>query len=371
MKIAILKRFIFAITVFSAICLNLRAQHKLQPGFDAKEYISLLSLGFYGNSIADSNERKTKKDVYNRLYVSPEVGLKNQWTLYLRNDSVAVIAVRGTVGHMLSWVANFYAAMIPAVGSLRMNDSTVFGYRLAADSLAAVHVGWTVGLASMAPDIVNKIKDLYGKGVKDIFLLGHSQGGAITFLLRSYLHYLQQDGTLPAGIRFKTYCSAAPKPGNMQYAYDFDFITRGGWSYTVVNSADWVPETPYSIQRIQDMNLPNPLIHTPQLLKKQPFVVRLAGGVFYRKANRKPRKAQQAYTRYLGKTLYKRAVKTALPGLKEPLYAPSMNYMRAGNPVILMPDEAYRQRFKDDGKDHFVHHHFAPYYYLTKKQYFP
>lgn len=346
------------------------AQNKLQPGFDAKEYISLLSLGFYGNSIADSNERKNRRDIYTKEYTSPEVGLKNQWSLYLRNDNVAVIAVRGTVGDMVSWAANFYAAMIPATGTLHLNDSTAFRYKLSADTLAAVHVGWTVALASMAPDIVSKVKDVYSKGVRNIYLIGHSQGGAITFLLRSYLYYLQEDGTLPKDILFKTYCSAAPKPGNMYYAYDFEYITRGGWAYTIVNRLDWVPETPYSIQRIQDMNALNPLINTKKLLKKQPFFIRLVGGIFYGKVNRKPRKAQQVYTRYLGKVLYKRAIKKALPGFKEPGYVSSVNYMRAGNPIVLMPDEEYRQHFKEDGKDYFVHHQFAPYYFLIKKQYF-
>ena len=345
------------------------AQHQLQPGFNAQEYISLLSLNFFGNSIPDSNERKTSRDVYSKLYTSPEIGLKNQWSLYLRNDQVAAITIRGTVGDKVSWAANFYAAMIPASGSLQINDSTVFNYRLAASPQAAVHAGWTVALAAMAPDIVAKIKELYQHNTRDIYLVGHSQGGAIAFLLRSYLQYLQQDGQLPADILFKTYCSAAPKPGNMQYAYDFDFINRGGWAYTVVNSADWVPETPYTVQRIQDMNALNPLIHTKQLLKKQPLFIKLAGGFFYGKVNRKPRKAQQVYTKFLGKTLYKRAIQKALPQLKEPSYQPSSNYMRAGNPVVLMADDAYRQQFKEDGKDFFVHHHFAPYYFLIKQQY--
>lgn len=355
--------------VFWATHLPITAQHKLQPGFDAKEYLSMLSLCFYGNSIADSSKRTSLKDIYTKQYTSPEVGLKNQWSLYLRNDNVAVITVRGTVAHTVSWAANFYAAMIPARGTLYLSDSLIFPYKLSNDSLATVHVGWTTALGFMAPDIVSKIKDLYKKGVRDIYLTGHSQGGAITYLLCSYLHYLQEDNGLPKDIVFKTYCSAAPKPGNMFYAYDFEFINKGGWAYTVVNRLDWVPETPYTIQRIQDMNALNPLIHTKELLKKQPFLIRLVGGIFYGKVNNKPRKAQRVYTRYLGKTLYKRAIKKALPGLKEPTYTPSVNYMRAGTPIVLMPDDEYRKRFKEDGKDYFVHHQFAPYYYLIKKQY--
>src|SRR3984885_12617163 len=99
--------------------------------------------------------------------------------------------------------------------------------------------------------------------------------------MRSYLYYLQQKGDLPADIVFKTYCSAAPKPGNMYYAYDFDFITRGGWAYAIVNGADWVPETPFSIQTLRDFNPTNPLIHVKDILRKQKFFLRLAGNIVY------------------------------------------------------------------------------------------
>ncbi len=347
----------------------LQAQTKLKPGFDVNEYISLFSLFYFGNSIPDSNLRKTTKDPYSRLYRSPEVGLKNQWSLYLRTDNTAAISIRGTIGDKLSWLANFYAAMIPATGSLQMNDSTEFNYKFSSDEQATVHVGWTVSLAAMAPDMVEKIQDLYQKGVRDIYIFGHSQGAAIAFLLRSYLHYLQQDGKLAKDIQFKTYCSAAPKPGNMYYAYDYENITRDGWGFTIVNRKDWVPESPYTIQRIQDMSLPNPLIKTKDLLKKQKFGVRFVGGILYGRVNRKPRKTQEMYTKYLGKTIYKMAIKKALPQFKQPAYAASNNYMRAGSPIVLIPDAAYDEKFKDEGKDDFLHHHFAPYYFLIQKYY--
>ena len=51
-------------------------------------------------------------------------------------------------------------------------------------------------------------------------------------------------------LNIKTYCSAAPKPGNLFYAYDFEHITEGGWAFNVVNSADWVPELPSTTQTV-------------------------------------------------------------------------------------------------------------------------
>ena len=347
-----------------------QGQTILKPGFDPKEYAELLSLAYFSSSIPDSVLRNTKPDPYKMVYRSPEVGLRNRWTLYLRNDNVGSIDLRGTVNQTASWLANFYAAMIPATGDIQINDSSNFKYQLSSDSKAMVHVGWTVSLAHLAPEIVQKINEVYRKNnVKEFFIFGHSQGGALAFLTRSYLEYQQRAGLIPKDIIFKTYCSAAPKPGNLFYAYDFDFITRNGWGFNVVNGADWVPETPFSIQTLRDFNPTNPLSNAKQLLKKQKFFVRLAGGMVYDKMERKPRKSQRKLEKYLGRTIYKRGVRKILPQLVEPGYATGNNYMRAGIPIILMPDEDYRSKYPESNTNYFVHHMYVAYAYLLKKWY--
>ena len=72
----------------------------------------------------------------------------------------------------------------------------------------------------------------------------------------------------------------------------------------------------------------------------------------------------------LGNLVYKKGVKKVLTQLKEPDYAMGNNYMRAGSPVILMPDKEYMEKFPESDKSYFVHHLFAPYYFLLKKIYF-
>lgn len=346
------------------------AQPKLQPGFDPKEYADLLSLAFYSSSIPDSVERQKTKDPYQLLYRSPEMGLLNRWTLYRKDDNTGIIDIRGTVNKTTSWMANFYAPMIPATGSLQLNDSTIFNYQLADNREAAVHAGWTIALGHLAPGIISKIKELYTeKGTRHFIVSGHSQGGAIAYLLRSYLYYEQKKGSLPEDMVFKTYCSAAPKPGNLYYAYDYDFLTRGGWALTVVNASDWVPESPFSIQRVSDFNPVNPFVNVKSILKKQKFLVRMAANTVYSKLEKKPRKAQRKFEKYLGHKLFKLGIRKALPQLIEPTYVPSTNYMRAGTPVILMPDESYKQQFPNDTNKPFIHHMFAPYSFLLKKIY--
>ena len=61
---------------------------------------------------------------------------------------------------------------------------------------------------------------------------------------------------------------------NINYAYDFDYINRGGWGLRIVNASDWVPETPFSLQTTRDFATVNPFTDVKKILKKQKFPVR-------------------------------------------------------------------------------------------------
>jgi len=289
--------------------------------------------------------------------------------MWYRNDNkVAVISLRGTIGELASWMENYYAAMIPATGSLQINDSTTFNYQLAADSNAHVHVGWVVGLAHLAPGITEQIRLAYQKGIHEFIIIGHSQGGALATLTRSYLFYLTEKGGLPKDIVYKTYCSASPKVGNLYYAYDFDFITRNGWGFTIVNAADWVPETLFSVQTLTDFNPLNPFLNVNGMLKKQPLIARWYIKHKFNRLKNGVRKAQGRFERNLGGMVYK-FVKKILPQLREPVYVHDNNYQRTGVPIVLQPDAAYYQVYPNETANIFQHHLFAPYYLLAKKYY--
>jgi len=58
-----------------------------------------------------------------------------------------------------------------------------------------------------------------------------------------------------------------------------------------------------------------------------------------------------------------------LPELKEPTYVHTSNYMRAGIPIVLMPDKTYFERFPPGDEKYFIHHLFAPYYFLVSLYY--
>ncbi len=339
----------------------------LKPGFDPDEYTGVLERSAFSMPGSRPDVTLPKQTDFHKVYSSPEVGMHNMWSLWLNKDnSVMIIHLRGTVPTPDSWIENFYCAMIPATGSLQLDDKTTFNYQFATDPKAMVHVGWAVGVGSMAQDITEHIKNEYALGVKQILIEGHSQGAALSFLLRSYLYYQVQAKLLPQDLTIKTYCSAAPKPGNLYYAYDYEYINRGGWAYTVVNAADWVPELPFSIQSLKDINPTNPLTNVKKGLRKQKLVARLAGSYVYARLNNSTRKAKRKYEKYLGNMLYHQ-VKKYMKEYTQPHYSGSFAYARAGTPIVLEPDADYYKHFPDTGANMFRNHMAEPYYYLLKK----
>ncbi len=116
---------------------------RLQAGFDKAEYIELLKVSSrFGDSSYFNSIPKPEK--YQFVYRSPVVGLDNQWDLWTSKNKIAVISLRGTTVNTISWLANFYAAMVPAKGEIKIGENENFSYDLADNPKAAVHVGWLV-----------------------------------------------------------------------------------------------------------------------------------------------------------------------------------------------------------------------------------
>jgi len=336
---------------------------QVKTGFNKGEYIELLKV--FGG--AYKGIKSVPPPVHSKLvYRSPVVGMDNRWDLWMRDDKVAIISIRGTTAQNISWIENLYAAMVPAIGTLHLNDSTIFNYHLANNPRAGVHIGWLIGMASISADVVAHIDSCYRVGVRDFIIAGHSQGGAISFLMRSYLEYLKQQKHLPADIHFKTYCSGAPKPGNVYYAYEYEAMTQDGSSFTVLNSVDWVPEVPVSVQTINDFTTVNPVTDAGHVMRKQKFPVNFALRYIYGQLSKPSLKAQKRNNKYLGRIISKQVTKH-LSGYQPPQYMNSSAYVRAGNCIILLADEDYHKHFPDDKNNVFCHHTFGPYLYLAEK----
>lgn len=344
-----------------------RAQH-VAPGFDIEEYKEMLKISARQVDTPWTNVKLDNPAKYNFIYRSSVVGLDNLWDLWLhKTNKIAVLSIRGTTAKPVSWLENFYAAMVPAKGSLNLGPGNTFTYELSTDPKAAVHIGWLLGMASLSKDIIGKIDSLHTHGgYHEFIIMGHSQGGAIAYLLRSHIDYLQRTGKLPSDLHFKTYNSAAPKPGNLYYAYEYERLTRGGWAFTVVNASDWVPEMPMTLQTVDDFNKVNPFANAAEMLGSQKFPKNIVLKLVYNSLRKPGYKLLRRYKRYLGDEAYK-MVKNNLPDYQAAELYNSNNYMRAGNPIILMGDEAYRQEFPDNKEKIFIHHFPEPYFYLAER----
>jgi hypothetical protein len=342
----------------------------LKPYFDKSEYIELLKI----NRKAHISKEKWANDTavsmpenYEFYSRSAEVGFDNLFDLWLHKEQpIAVISVRGSIATEASFLANFYAAMIPAKGEIQINDDFNFKYKLAENSNAAVHVGWLISMASLSNSIKSKIDSCYNIGIKDFLLTGHSQGGGITYLLTAYLKNLQKGNELSKDIHFKTYCSAGPKPGNLFFAYEYEKLTEGGWAFNVVNSVDWVPDVPFSLQTINDYTEVNPFSGAKKAIKKQKLLKRLVLKHAYNKLSKPSIKAQKNYEKYLGEMVSK-AVKKQFPSIKLPDYYNSNYYVRTGTTIVLMPDEEYFEIYPEklNNNEIWIHHFIEPYLFLV------
>lgn len=366
LKMKPMYKYIFAFLSSFLIFFSVQAQgHKLKPGFDKSEFTELLKIS--SRQLDTTRSRGIPEpERFEMTYRSPVVGLDNRWDMWQSADSVAVISIRGTTRKTISWVENFYGAMVPAAGTLHLSEDFSFDYHLADNPQAAVHTGWLIGAAYISEDVVQKMQASYQAGVRDFVITGHSQGGAIAYLLTSHLRHLIKKGLLPDDIQIKTYCSAAPKPGNLYYAYEYENQTSAGWAYNVVNTADWVPETPVTIQTLDDFNETNPFTNAKAVIKKQKFPQRLMLGFVHGQLDKPTRKAQKRYQKYLGKVASKYA-KNHLKGYLEPEYYKSSHYTRAGNQIILLADNGYYEKYPENINNPFVHHMLGPYLYLLNK----
>lgn len=339
--------------------------YALDRHFSMDEYIATINMNFCQMGTLHDTMACKPKD-WQRIYRSPVVGMDNRFDIWKRDtDGLVGISMRGTTPRAISWIENFYAAMVPAQGSMKINDSLQFEYQFASKKDAAVHVGWTYALGAMHVFLLDQIKANYESGSREFLIFGHSQGGALSYLCFAYTHYLQLSGKLPTDIRFKMVASASPKVGNIHFAYDFETYTPASWAYNVVNPEDWIPLMPFAVQTTEDMTPTQPFVFIKQGLKTQKLGQRIVLGSMYKSMDRKLKKARKSLKKNLGKRVGGQ-IKKERPQYVQPLLHHSMNYCRAGNHIILEPNSDYYQRFPQVSDDIFVHHMLAPYLYLAE-----
>ncbi|MFT2008111.1 lipase family protein [Pontibacter sp. 13R65] len=339
---------------------------QLKPGFNAQECEDIFKLNFAFLDTVKANKFPGFLDGYTIHYRSPSVGLDNSSDIWLREDSTVVIMLRGTTATIQSYLEDFYCAMVPANGFVKLSKNKSFEYQLATDPRAAVHAGFLIGFAYLADDIQPKINELYFKGYRKFLVGGHSQGGALCYYFSAWLMQLRAKGVYK-DIIIKSYASAPPKMGNMYFAYDYDNANLSLWSFSIVNTADPVPEIPFTTQQIViDMNDPNPIINLMKRFNDLPLLESIFFKRAFNKMKKRAEKSSEAYQKYLGKYVGN-FIHQSLPEMELPEKVKTTYFARPGVPITLSTNDAYWSYYKKAPK--YFHHGIDPYRFLLRQYY--
>lgn len=344
----------------------------LKPGYDPAELTRLLPAMERTYDSADIGGFKTPEPVdIQRVFRSSTTPLMNRFDVWKTTDGKAVFTFRGTIVDTaaLSFSAAFYSLMVPGAGKLRLADSTWFEYKLAELPGAGVHLGILLGLALISEELTGQVQAQYNDGIRDIILLGHSQGSGISLMATSYLMYLQKAGRIPAGIRFKTYSIATPKVGNYSYVCDFEKLTSGGYAFSVDNVIDWVPFIAMTFQSAGDFPPVSPFRDLRAFMTDINYPPGPDFDSGYAKFARVVPALTEQMIGVIRQNVYPR-IHRALPGFSEPEIMKSYNFERAGIHVPLVPDSAYYKLFPNDPRNFRVweNHSVYPYYILVSSK---
>jgi hypothetical protein len=339
----------------------------LAPGFVRGEALDLLAMcanveGEVAAPIPSSPPGWTL------LFDSPVVGaFDEKWQLWKSDAGAYAIALRGTVMKVGSVLEDLISVLVWAQGSITVGHQSI-AFQFAAEPAAGVHLGFALGTLILLKDPINGILTQFARhGVaagSHVYLTGHSQGAAMATLLRSYLEYAPD---APRGLSYKTYVFAQPKPGNDHYATDFEHLcSNSGLAFRVTNSLDWVPQVPFTLELVRDINHPNPLsvLASPSLLlsalmKVMEPLVSEARRLIERHA--RPHLQQKATA------LARRVAPASVPVPAAPFDAPfhpSLNFVNAGTEEALIGTPCVGAECHDA----FFEHHVTTYYTLLQAQ---
>lgn len=349
---------------------NQKESLELLPGYNKTELLEIMPAMERAYDAEDIGGFKTPSPVnMEQVYRSKVSPIMNRFDVWLTNEKKAVITIRGTIidSAAMSSAAVLYSLMAPANGKIKISDTSSFEYKLAEIPGAGVHLGMLLGLYFMSGELVDQINTQYRRGIKDFIIVGHSQGSGNSLLVTSYLWYLRKDGKLPADIRFKTYSIATPKTGNLQYVYDYENLTAGGYALSVNNVIDWVPRVPMTIQSIEDFPNVSPFRDVKEFLSGANYTLGPNFDEGFEEFSHVAPKIINQITQGIQENVYPKIAK-AMPGYVEPECLQSLNFERSGLSVPLIPDSEYYKLFPNDTENFNVweNHSVYPYYVLIK-----
>ena len=240
-------------------------QPKFDPGFDPVEAKALMGVIVQLEGSSPPLPDPPMPEDWTLEFDSDFISVfRNRWQLWKDAGGRTVVVIRGTDESAGGVAEDVLAVPISAkLGSMPLFSD---------DEKSAVHLGFALGALLLLLDpkkgILTKLKDL--RANTDVIIAGHSQGAAVSTLVRSFLHYLPKTSDLLPKLNYKTYIFAQPKPGNDRYGRDLERIAcNSGMFFNTYNNLDWVAQVPFTLEWLSDLNEPNPLDLLSDKIKKR------------------------------------------------------------------------------------------------------
>jgi len=220
---------------------------QLTPGFNIEEAKYTIAMCNSFNFLEQFGSNKViVPEEFKLVYTSDILSMDNKFQVY-ENGKVGVINYRGSTNKLISWVENCYSAMIPGKGTIKLNE-IAHKYAFSEDTNAAVHAGYALTIVILSEKIKQQISALNNKGIYDIIITGHSQGGALATMTRAYLENLPK-GEIATKNIFKTYSYAQPMCGNLEFSEEYNKkFSSENTSFFIVNTKDPVPYLPFNYE---------------------------------------------------------------------------------------------------------------------------
>lgn len=345
--------------------------------YDSREQVARTLSGIKPDQKCENDGQcNTLKNDPNRNGFGP---FQNAWVLY--QDTTATdtyaIAVRGTVvSNNPTLIEDMLATTVPARDGMEFKKGKFAPVRFSDLAAAEVHSGFSYGTFMTLFDndygILRQLLEVQKipSGEK-IFIVGHSQGAAMTTLLHAFLHYAMRDkqfGLGEKGFKLKSYAFAQPKPGNREFSMDFANITQPHNNAIVINNAlDPVPKVPFTFELASDWDSD---IQGRGFWISAIHAVANAGmkirGLFSNAVEDKIAQTKKIDNYYHVDELAREAKYNVPPGV-------SLNYASAG---LIIPLDGYAVNKRDvttpyvsQPNDPFIQHHAASYRQLLEEKF--
>jgi len=241
-----MRKYFYSLFVFLMFTSSFYAQ--TNPSFNKYEARDMIALcnSFTQIRLFNTDQSIVPKE-YDKIYTSGVYGLDNKFQIW-QKQKIAVIVYRGSTAMKSSWLENMYSVMIAPHGQIILPGLDTITYRFAQSEKARVHAGWSLGVSFLIRDIIHEIQLLNSKGIYEIVLTGHSQGGALSQLSRAFLENLPT-GIISSKTRFRTYAFASPMIGNEVFINEYaQRYEMPGTSFSIFNSEDMVPKMPITVK---------------------------------------------------------------------------------------------------------------------------